>query len=220
MEIDAPDHQSRLRPITSELNLISRPDGSTAFHQGETSVLTAVYGPADVKMNKEIIHKATVEVIYKPKSGLPGCPEKFQEDLLRSTLETVILASAHPRTSITIVVQEMQNSGSFLACCINAACLALLDAGVPMRFTVAAVGCMLDEEGQIILDPTLKQAKDAETLMTFAFDSIDNTVISVTTTGVYSQDIFQQCLSACKEASKEVFEFYRAALKRKLARTG
>ena len=39
---------------------------------GDTSVLAGVYGPAEVKVSKEIFNKATLEVILRPKTGLPG----------------------------------------------------------------------------------------------------------------------------------------------------
>ena len=49
-----------------------------AFSPGDTSVLAGVYGPAEVKISKEIFNKATLEVILRPKTGLPGnwssCP--------------------------------------------------------------------------------------------------------------------------------------------------
>lgn len=35
-------------------------------------VLAAVYGPCEVKPQKMMIDKATIEVFYKPKSGVPG----------------------------------------------------------------------------------------------------------------------------------------------------
>ena len=34
--------------------------------------MCGIYGPAEVKMQKEIIDKATVECILKPKVGMPG----------------------------------------------------------------------------------------------------------------------------------------------------
>ena len=43
-----------------------------AFSPGDTSVLAGVYGPAEVKISKEIFNKATLEVILRPKTGLPG----------------------------------------------------------------------------------------------------------------------------------------------------
>lgn len=55
--------------------------------QGSTEALAAVYGPSEVRMNKEIIDKATIECNFRPKSGLPG-EQKF--------ICTVWLAFANP----------------------------------------------------------------------------------------------------------------------------
>uniref|UniRef100_E1BAG2 Exosome component 5 n=1 Tax=Bos taurus TaxID=9913 RepID=E1BAG2_BOVIN len=55
-----------LRHFACEQNLLSRPDGSASFLQGDTSVLAGVYGPAEVKISKEIFNKATLEVILRP----------------------------------------------------------------------------------------------------------------------------------------------------------
>ncbi|KAF6288010.1 exosome component 5 [Rhinolophus ferrumequinum] len=60
-----------LRHFACEQNLLSRPDGSASFLQGDTSILAGVYGPAEVKVSKEIFNKATLEVILRPKIGLP-----------------------------------------------------------------------------------------------------------------------------------------------------
>lgn len=40
--------------------------------EGDTSVLAAVYGPAEVKVSKEIYDRATLEVLIQPKVGLPS----------------------------------------------------------------------------------------------------------------------------------------------------
>ena len=60
-----------------------------AFSPGDTSVLAGVYGPAEVKISKEIFNKATLEVILRPKTGLPGnwssCPVSPSLPFLVST---------------------------------------------------------------------------------------------------------------------------------------
>lgn len=48
-----------------QLNIIN-------FLSGNTSAMAGVYGPAEVRFNKEIVNKATVEVVYRPKTGIPG----------------------------------------------------------------------------------------------------------------------------------------------------
>ncbi|XP_064617588.1 exosome complex component RRP46-like [Liolophura sinensis] len=219
MDTEPESEVGQLRPMKSSVSVLSRPDGSANVCQGNTCVIAAVYGPSEVKMSKEIIDKATVEVTFKPKTGLPGCAEKLEERLLRNTCETVILAALHPRSSISIIVQELQNSGSLLATSVNAACLALLDACVPMKCIAAAVCAIIDADGQIQLDPTELQEKTASAWVTFAFDSKNFDVITVKTSGIFTQEQFQSCLLACREASKSVFKFYRDAMEKKLSKS-
>uniref|UniRef100_A0A4X1SLK3 Exosome complex component RRP46 n=2 Tax=Sus scrofa TaxID=9823 RepID=A0A4X1SLK3_PIG len=175
-----------LRHFACEQNLLSRPDGSASFLQGDTSVLAGVYGPAEVKVRKEIFNKATLEVILRPKIGLPGVAEKSRERLIRNTCEAVVLGALHPRTSITVVLQVISDAGSLLACCLNAACMALVDAGVPMRALFCGVTCALDSDGTFMLDPTAKQEKEARAVLTFALDSVERKLLMSTTKGLYS----------------------------------
>lgn len=46
-----------------------------------------------------------------------------------------------------------------LSCFLNAACMALMDAGLPMSCLFCGVTCAIDSEGQIIVDPTAAQEK-------------------------------------------------------------
>lgn len=208
----------QLRHMVCELGQLSRPDGDVTLYQGDTSAATAVYGPGEVRMNKEILDKATVEAVYKPKVGLPGCAEKIFERTLRNTCETFLRAAMHPRSSITMIVQEIQDSGSFLACCVNSCCLALLDASVAMKYLVAAVTCAIDTEGQVILDPTSQREEDSEAVLTFVFENKENSILTVSTKGSYTVEQFQRCCEMCRVASKAVFEFYRTSIQKKLSK--
>uniref|UniRef100_A0A452V5F0 Exosome component 4 n=1 Tax=Ursus maritimus TaxID=29073 RepID=A0A452V5F0_URSMA len=57
---------------------------------------------------------------------------------LRQTFEAAILTQLHPRSQIDIYVQVLQADGGTYAACVNAARLAVLDAGIPMRDFVCA----------------------------------------------------------------------------------
>lgn len=46
--------------------------GFVNVFSGDTSILAGVYGPAEVKVSKEIYDRATVEVLIQPKMGLPS----------------------------------------------------------------------------------------------------------------------------------------------------
>ena len=208
----------KLRKLKCELGQLTRPDGSSTYCQGDTCVMTSVYGPAEVKIARELIDQATVDVVFKPKSGLPGCADKFREITIANTCETILLAALHPRSSINLTVQEVQNSGSFLAACVNSCCLALLDASVSMKETMAAVSCCINQEGNIVLDPTVKDEEESRACLTFVFDSINKDVISTSSHGKFSADEFQSCLVTCRKACTMVFSFYRETMERKLSK--
>lgn len=219
MKMSAEKLLPTLRPMSCELGHLNRPDGSAMLFQGDACVIAAVYGPGEVKISKEQIEKATVEVVYKPKSGLPGCMEKSVEYLLRNTCESVLLSALHPRSAVNITVQEVQNSGSYLASCINCCCLALLDASISMKCSVAAVNCCLLDDGTIVFDPTMKEEQSCQSCFTFVFDSENKDVVTTKAFGKFSSDDFQKCLSMCREASESVFKFYRDCIEKKLSKT-
>ncbi|XP_077578099.1 exosome complex component RRP46 [Stigmatopora nigra] len=208
-----------LREFGCEQNLLSRPDGSASFVQGNTSVLAAVYGPAEVKISKEIYDRATVEVIIQPKVGVSTVKERSHEQCVRESCEASLLLSLHPRSSLTVVLQELHNDGALLSCHLNAACMAMMDAGLPMSRLFCAVTCAIQADGTIITDPTAAQEAESRALMTFAIDSKERQVMMTTTKGSFSGKEMQQCIAISQTASEKIFAFHRESLARRYSKT-
>jgi 3' exoribonuclease family, domain 1 len=60
----------QLRPPVAEQGILNRADGSVRFMMGNTSVLVAVYGPAQpVSTKKEQADRASLEVTWKSEKG-------------------------------------------------------------------------------------------------------------------------------------------------------
>uniref|UniRef100_A0AAQ5YN16 Exosome complex component RRP46 n=1 Tax=Amphiprion ocellaris TaxID=80972 RepID=A0AAQ5YN16_AMPOC len=215
-----------LREFGCEQSLLSRPDGSSSFVQGDTSVMAGVYGPAEVKVSKEIYDRAILEVLIQPKVGLPSVRERSQEQCVRETCEASLLLSLHPRSSLTLILQVLHDDGSLLSCCLNAACMALMDAGLPMSCLFCGVTCAITAEGEIITDPTAAQEKpltgmrdESRALMTFAIDSAERRVMMSSTKGSFSVHELQQCIAVSQKASEKIFQFYRDSVKRRYSKT-
>ncbi|XP_071453880.1 exosome complex component RRP46 [Hetaerina americana] len=206
--------EQKLRPMFCELDVLSRPDGSAMLTVGETAVAAAVYGPIEVKLNKLIIDRTSVETVYRPKTGQARVADKTRENLIGNTCSSAILTTLYPRTSVSIILQEMHNAGGLLACSINAACLALIRSGIAMKFLIAAVSCAITKSDEIILDPDHVNSKDIKSELMFAFDNIDFRVVAVHTTGLFSDDQYKQAMHFCAEASKKIFDFYREIVKK------
>ena len=125
---------NQLRLLSGEPGVLSRADGSARFSHDKTEVLVAVYAPAEVKRARERLDAATIEVIVRPRAGLPGPVERELEQLLISTLEPCLITALHPRTAVSIVVQITHDDGGLLSAALNGTCVALMHAGVPVTF--------------------------------------------------------------------------------------
>ncbi|GFR44453.1 hypothetical protein Agub_g5685 [Astrephomene gubernaculifera] len=161
---------AQLRSLVCERSVLDRADGSAKWTQEGSSVLAAVYGPRQAKIQKEDAERAVVEVVYKPRAGLQSHEDRSIELEIRGILEGVIPLGMHPRTSIMVILQVLQEDGSVLVCALNAACAALVDAGVPMSTMYASVGCALSsQEQQLLLDPDAAEEQAAQARFCFTF---------------------------------------------------
>ena len=68
--------------------------------QGATEVTAAVYGPS-IGGKQEDAEKAVVEVVFRPRAGLPGPIERNYEATIRGLVEGACLLSLHPRCCIS-----------------------------------------------------------------------------------------------------------------------
>jgi len=179
--------------------------------------MAAVYGPTEIRLARELADRATVEVVFKPKVGVGSCAARGIEEVIRGVCESVVLTSLHPRTAFTIVVQELHNEGSLLACCINAVCSALLDACVPMSFPFAAVACSIDADGQVTVDPDKNSELTSVSSVTFVFDAKEQNVLTASAAGNMTNEQFQTCIAACQQASKSIFTLHRESYVKRAA---
>ncbi|XP_053908880.1 exosome complex component RRP46 isoform X2 [Cuculus canorus] len=152
-------------------------------------------------------------------SGARGVLERSREQLLRQTCEAVLLGALHPRSAVTIVLQVLSDAGSLLSCCLNAACLAMLDAGLPLSSLFCGVTCAIDPSGAIVLDPDAQQEQGARAVLTFAIDSAERKVLMANTKGNCSVGELQQSLVAAQRAADTIFQFYRDSVQRRYSKS-
>ncbi|XP_057435614.1 exosome complex exonuclease RRP46 homolog [Lotus japonicus] len=228
MESDRPDGRSpnQLRPLACSRSVLHRAHGSATWSQGETKVFAAVYGPKAGTKKNENPEKASIEVIWKPNTGQIGQVEKEYEMILKRTLESICIRSIYPNTTTSVIVQVVHDDGALLPCAINAACAALVDAGIPLKHLAVAICCSVADNSCIILDPT---KQEEETATAFAYLVFPNTNVSVlpegssqggsepmahgiitsVTQGAMSVDDYLRCLERGRATSERLSEFLR-----------
>jgi exosome complex component RRP41 len=69
---------------------------------------------------------------------------------LRQTFEAAIKTELYPRSQIDIFVEVLQADGGNYCACVNAATLALIDAGIPLRDYVTACTASLVEDKPLV----------------------------------------------------------------------
>ena len=85
----------------------------------KNSVVVGCYGPIAASSRVEKIDRAAVEISLSTSSGLSSPDDIKCGYLLRQTLEAVLCTTLHPRCSIQIQVQVIQQDGPLLPTMIN-----------------------------------------------------------------------------------------------------
>jgi exosome complex component RRP46 len=162
--------ESQARALECLQNVLKNADGSTRFTMGKTVVIASVFGPLQAPARTEEVDRAVVEVSITPASGAPTGRELKMQSILRRTLEALIVRSQHPRCLIRISLLIVEDDGSALAACANAASVALIDASIPLTGVLTAVSIGIVPEKDVkLLDLTASEEKHCQTVYDFSF---------------------------------------------------
>jgi exosome complex component RRP41 len=207
------------RPIKIEVGVLSRADGSCYLEMGGNKVMAAVYGPREVHpRHLQQASRAIVRYRYNMASfsveerKRPG-PDRRSHELSkvgREALEPVIMTSYFPRSVIDIFVEVLQADAGTRTAGINAASVALADAGIPMRGLVSS--CAAGKvDGKIVLDPMKEEDNFGEADMPIAITSTGEIAL-LQMDGRFSLEEFKEALELAKKGCKEIYNQQRKML--------
>ncbi|MEM7815957.1 MAG: exosome complex exonuclease Rrp41 [Candidatus Aenigmatarchaeota archaeon] len=148
-----------LRPVFMKVGVIEQANGSAMVSLGKTTAVAAVYGPRSMHpKHKQVSDRAVLQTFYAmaPFSTYervrPGPSRRSQEicKVTRHALEPAVFLDEFPKTSIDIFIDIIQADAGTRTAGINAASLALADAGIPMKDLVAAVAAGKIDEHYVL----------------------------------------------------------------------
>ncbi|KAL5021551.1 hypothetical protein ScPMuIL_000706 [Solemya velum] len=150
-----------LRKIQCRLGIFKQADGSAYIEQGNTKVLAAVYGPHEIRgsRGKALHDKVLVNCQYSmatfstgERKRRPRGDRKSQEMTmhLKQTFDAAIQTALYPRSQIDIFVEVLQSDGGNYCASVNAATLAVIDAGIPMKDYVCACSASFVSDTPIV----------------------------------------------------------------------
>ncbi len=149
-----------LRKLVIKAGVIPNANGSAMVSLGKTTALAAVYGPRQVHPRRmEETERAILRTIYSmvPFSTTervrPGPSRRSMEicKVTRHALEPAVCLEDFPKTAIDVFIDVIQAEAGTRTVGINAASVALADAGIPMKDLVASVAAG-NIEGIPVLD--------------------------------------------------------------------
>lgn len=137
-----------LRPITMKAGVVPNANGSALVSFGNTTAIAAVYGPKVLHPRRiQQPDKAFLKTVYNmvpfstKERARPGPSRRSKEICLvtRQALEPAVFVEEFPKAGIEIYIDVIEANAGTRTVGINAASIALADAGVPMRGLVTSV---------------------------------------------------------------------------------
>lgn len=213
------------REIEAKSGILKRADGSAYFRFGNTHAIVAVYGPRAMHpKHMQNPQKAILRCRYNmaPFSTedrvRPGPSRRSVEisKVVKEAFSQVIFFEDYPKTGIDIFIEILQADASTRCCGINAASLALAEAGIPMRELISS--CSVGKvDGKIVLDVGGKEDQDGEVDISLAMIPKEDKVVLLQLDGIISKIEFLKALELGKRGCAEIYEILKNCLEKKYA---
>ena len=190
---------------------------------GRNKILCGVFGPREMhpkhqaRPNEAVLrcryHMAPFSVDPR-RSPAPSRRDQEISMVMRSALEPAVFLERYPRASIDVYVEVIEADGGTRCASINAAAVALVDAGIPMKDLVAA--CAVGKvEDKLIVDLGDYEDKKGQSDMPIAYMPKLGKVTLLQMDGIMSTEEAEKALDLAIEGCKKVYEIQREALKKK-----
>ncbi len=208
-----------LRRIRCRLGVFGQADGSSSIQMGNTKVLAAVYGPRDARSGANDA-KLVLNVQYSERRrGRGGGGKRDRRGLeaqtqLKQSLEAAVKCELYPRSRIDVFLEVLQADGGEFCACVNAASLALVDAGVPMRDVVcAATASIVDEDA--IADVS---GYEGGAELALAMLPKSGEIVLLEMTRRFHLDHLDKVMEAAENACKKIYETLEAEIRKHVAK--
>jgi exosome complex component RRP41 len=214
-----------LRPLKIEAGILKRADGSAYVELGANKVLAAVYGPREMHpRHRQQPDTAVLRCRYNmapfsvEERKRPGPDRRSVEisKVTREALDPVLFLKLYPRSVIDVFIEILQADAGTRTAGINAAAVALADAGVPMRDMVSSVAVGKVDD-KIVLDLTKDEDQWGTTDMPIAMVPRKKLITLLQMDGHFTKEEFGQALNLAFKGCEQVYGVQRQALREKYA---
>ncbi len=210
-----------LREVEMKIGVIPNAFGSSMVRFGNTIAVCSVYGPrALFPKHLQQPDKAILQVRYNmapfsvEERVRPGSSRREIEisKVMRLALEPAVFLENYPKTTVDVYVEIIQADGSTRVTSINAASLALADAGLPMRDLIVGIsGGKIEDTIIVDLDGLEDNNSQADIPLAFLPNKKEITLFQMD--GLLSNDEVKKILNEAMKVGEKIYEKQKEALK-------
>lgn len=212
-----------LRPVKITVGVVKNANGSAFIEFGKNKIIAAVYGPREVHpKHMAMPDRGVLRCRYHMspfstdtrKNPAPSRREVEISKVMREALEPAVILEDYPRAAIDIFVEVLQADGGSRCAGIDAAAVALADAGINMRDMVAACAAGKVDE-KIVLDINDTEDKEGGADMPVAYMPHLDQITLLQVDGTVTPEQFNECIDTAISGCKMVYEIQKQALMQK-----
>lgn len=217
-----------LRTMEAKAGVVKNANGSASFKIGKTWAIAGVYGPREVVPRFMANPRHGIlrcHYTMMPFSGSgerikPGRSRRAQEIsmVMEQSLAPVVDLSAFPNSVVDIFVELPQTDAGTRCAAISAACIALADAGIPMKDMVSSVA-VGQVDGLVVADLNYNEESYPAIVSDIPVAMLHNTkeISLLQMDGEISKADLIKALELAKAATEKVYQLQVKALKEKYA---
>ncbi len=138
---------------------------------------------------------------------------------LRQTFEAAIKTELYPRSQIDIFVEVLQADGGNYCACVNAATLALIDAGIPLKDYVCACTASLLNDVPLV-DINNLEAVSGGPELTVAMLPKSGEIVLLEMSQRFHVDHLNKVLDVALEGCKNVYNILDKEVRKHVAQSG
>lgn len=214
---------NELRKINCKLGVFEQADGSAYLEMGHTNVLAAVFGPHEVTRHggakirgqaslheKALVNcqysQATFSTIERKRKPRADIRSLELTNNIREIFDNVILTNLFPNSQIDIFLEVLQTDGSNMSACINAATLALIHAGIPIKDFVISCSATLIDDNTLIDVNHMEESASNLPVLTLSMLPKSKQIVSLESSGRVPLDIIEKIIDSAVCGCEEIHQ--------------
>jgi exosome complex component RRP41 len=214
---------SDIRDIEMKVGVIPNANGSSFVRFGKTAAIAAVYGPrplfprflrqSDTGVLKVRYNMIPFSVDDRKRPG-PSRRETEISKVIRLAFEGNLFLKNYPETVVDVYVEIIEADGSTRVTAINAASLALADAGIPMRDLIVGLSGGKIED-TLVLDVNGIEDNNSEADVPMAILPTKKEVTLLQMDGRMKPEELKDLVKNVMNASQQIYEKQVEVLRKK-----